>query len=290
MQFRTEINIRPSKTLRISHADKIFMLGSCFTDNIGALLERDGFDVTHNPMGPCFHPAPLLSSIERFLGTRPEIHTSDFKYNSEDGKYHCLDFPLRYSDADPEALAALTNTHILAASENLRNATTVIITLGTAYGYALAEDSQSDRPVGNCHKFPATCFVRSLTSLDNLRTMVSEIIRLLSDKKLIFTVSPIRHLGDGLHGNQISKSSLILAIDAELKDKDAEYFPSYEIMLDDLRDYRFYAADMKHPSDVAIEYIYSQFSTAYFNKDTCARAAEARAKAARMAHRPILQP
>ena len=279
-RFRTEIDARPAP-FDISHDHAIVMLGSCFTDNVGALLRRDGFNVTHNPMGPLYNPASLLRAIALALGIgNPTIIKDD------NGAWHCLDFASRYSDPDRQRLIEKTNADLQALGDAIRTSSSLILTLGTSFVFSLA-----DGPiVGNCHKFPAQTFTRRRLSTEENTQCLRKIISILpaNIKHVIFTVSPIRHVGDGLHANQLSKAALLLAIDQTIAENDiANYFPAYELIIDDLRDYRFYAADMKHPSDVAVEYIYDKFAQTYFSPATAATAIAARKQSLRAAHRPI---
>lgn len=280
-KFRTEIEMR-SAPFDLPHSQPIVMLGSCFTDNVGALLDRDGFNVTHNPMGPLYNPASLLRAIELALGIGELTLMQD-----SDGTLHCLDFASRYSDPDRQHLIEKTTADLQALGTALRQASTLILTLGTSFVFALTDGAI----VGNCHKFPAQTFTRRRLSTEENTQCLRRILSLLpaNIEHVIFTVSPIRHVGDGLHANQISKAALLLAIDEIIAGNNiASYFPAYELVLDDLRDYRFYATDMKHPSEVAIDYIYDKFTQAYFTPATAAAALTARKQAQRAAHRPIL--
>ena len=279
MKFRTEIE-RSRPGFGISHSDHIVMLGSCFTDSVGALLSRDGFDVTHNPLGPLYNPVSILNCLSDVLsGSNPDVSTMATDAN---GHEHCLLY------AAPKAGESLMAGRA-ALSEALSRATVAIITLGSAYVYRWNE---SGMVVGNCHRFPASCFQRNILSVDEITDTVRSISQALPEniRHILFTVSPIRHLADGLHGNQLSKASLLLGLDRALASDQSgklSYFPSYEILLDDLRDYRFYANDLKHPSDVAVDYIYEIFSDTYFSPSTLRLAAECRANHLRTAHRPI---
>lgn len=286
MQFRTEIaRIRPLG--RIDHDRPIVLIGSCFSDEIGKRLEADGFAVTRNPFGPLYNPLSVGNCLRRALEPKP--YSGDDLIPGPRG-FHCLDYASRFSDPDAEGLIEVLNGTLASLGDALRRRPVVIITLGSAFVYRL---SSTGRLVGNCHKFPATEFGRSLADIDSIvADMKSTVdcLRSVGIDHIIFTVSPIRHLADGLHGNNLSKSTLLLAIDDITKTYPAEteYFPSYEMLIDDLRDYRFYASDMKHPSDVAVDYIYSQFSETYFSPNTRAAAAEARSRYRASLHRPIL--
>ncbi len=285
MKFRTEIDVERLPGL-IGHDRSIVMLGSCFTDNIGTQLERDGFDVTHNPFGPLYNPASIHNLI--CLCHEDRLVSPGQFTRSPDGTWHCLDFASRYSDTDADRLAERVNAELRAFKADLERAYTLIITLGTAYVFALRADGHI---VGNCHKLPAAAFDRYRLSPEAISEHLTRISRMLppSVKHVMVTVSPIRHTADGLHGNQLSKASLLMAVDDAVRRLPAWiYFPAYEIMIDDLRDYRFYAADMKHPSEVAVEYIYHHFRRAYFDEATLALADERRKQWLRAQHRPLL--
>lgn len=280
MKFRTEIE-RLHPGFEIDHSDHIVMLGSCFTDSVGALLSRDGFDVTHNPLGPLYNPVSILNCLTDVQsGVSPDTSTMA---TDADGRKHCMLY------AAPKAGENL-ETRRSALHDALGRATVAIITLGTAYVYRWVE---SGMVVGNCHRFPAACFRRNMLSVTEITDTVRAISQALPENihHIIFTISPIRHLADGLHGNQLSKASLLLGLDAALADNSARmtYFPSYEILMDDLRDYRFYGNDLKHPSDVGVDYIYETFTSTYFNPSTIRLAAEYRASSLHSAHRPIRQ-
>ncbi|MDE6086106.1 MAG: GSCFA domain-containing protein [Muribaculaceae bacterium] len=281
MQFRTEIesikNAHP-----INHSSGIVMIGSCFTDEIGSRLSRDGFNVTFNPMGALYNPFSIATVIER--ATNGKIYSQDDLVFHE-GYFHCLDFPSTFRNVNPDALLEKINHDLIETGRKLSAAETWIITFGTSRIYSL----DGLRPIGNCHKLPSSRFEVSLLNVNDIVCRWNPLL----NKHIIFTVSPIRHLADGLHGNMLSKSILLQSIE-ELQSQASstcacEYFPAFEIMLDDLRDYRFYAADMKHPSPVAVDYIYEKFSDTYFSPATKKTALECRKKAIRAAHRPILE-
>ncbi len=283
MNFRTEIETRKSPW-KISHDDKIVMLGSCFTDNIGERLEREGFDVVHNPMGPLYNPASLLYAVFRAV-KEPDYSQWDL-YQDSAGAWHCLDFASRYAHENRQALIDMLRRDMQALSSHLAEATCLIITLGTSWVY-LADR----RPVGNCHKFPASFFQRRCLPISEISQCLQTLISYLPSqcKKVIFTVSPIRHIGDGLHENQLSKAMLLIGVEQIIKNGGCQYFPAYEIMMDDLRDYRFYAADMKHLSEVAVDYIYEKFADTYFTPSTKEEARRRLALWKRSNHRNIIE-
>lgn len=286
MRFRTEIE-PPKASFAIDHAMPVLLLGSCFTDEIGRRLEIDGFTVLRNPFGPLYNPVSIARCVTDSLsGT---VCTDADLVKGPRG-YHCLDYSTRFS-GDAFAVADDVNTTRREMAAFACNASLAIITLGSAFVFYTAK---GNRPVGNCHKFPADFFVRRRLSVEEASDALADITRHLLAAGIghvIFTVSPIRHLADGLHGNTLSKSTLQLAADAIAgRNPDTvTYFPSYEIMLDDLRDYRFYDADMKHPSPVAVDYIYQIFADTFFSRETKAEAADARKRYLAAQHRTILQ-
>ncbi|MDE5785169.1 MAG: GSCFA domain-containing protein [Duncaniella sp.] len=280
MLFRTELHPAVSST-PIDYNRPVLMLGSCFTDEVGERLRIDGFNVTANPLGPVYNPAVLSRILDRALDRR--MFTQDDLVNGPRG-FHCLTFASRYSGEDADTVVDAVNDDFARIVEALSLPATVILTLGSAYVFSLKATGEI---VGNCHKLPGTSFCRRLLSVDEITASLQPVVSRLTDlgHRVIFTVSPIRHLADGLHGNTLSKSTLHLAVESIAG---TEYFPAYEALIDDLRDYRFYAADMKHPSEVAVDYIYSLFSDVYFNSETVAAATVARARFKRNNHRQIL--
>jgi len=285
MKFRTEIEIRRKDfSFLISHADSLLMLGSCFTDEIGSKLDIDGFNVTRNPMGPLFNPASIANALQRATGER--LYTADEFARMPDGSYHCLDFASRYQDSRPDALAERVNTDILALGRAARQASVAVITLGASHVFTYRPTMKI---AGNCHKFPASDFQQSMLSTEQSVRYLTEIVRCLPEARMvIFTISPIRHLAYGLHGNNLSKARLMLAVDeiaSQPSSVSLDYFPAFEILCDDLRDYRFYAPDLKHPSATAVDYIYERFGECYFSKATAAEALVRRAARLRTLHR-----
>lgn len=256
MNFRTEIET-PSYKDKIDVSDNLFFIGSCFSDNIGNILISNGFNCTINPYGATYNPLSIckvLSSIERQKNIEQhQIITSDGVFRS------LMHHSFIYGNT-PEELLKATEERTISAHESLKNSNYVFITLGTSWVF---EYLKTGEVVNNCHKIPAKEFRRRPLSVDEIvhafDTLISQ-SELLSSKKLFFTLSPIRHLKDGLAGNFVSKATLRVAIDRLCQRFDnIHYFPAYEIMMDDLRDYRFWEKDMVHPSPVAIEYIFEIF-------------------------------
>jgi hypothetical protein len=285
--FRTIVEPLKGRQGLVSHDAPVVLLGSCFTDNVGECLVRGGFDAKVNPCGTLYNPASIASALLDLLYERP--YTRDDLFEHE-GLWHSWNHHSRFSDADPDVVVERINTSHVEATRALSKASALFITFGTSWIFRLAEDG---RVVANCHKKPAAMFRREMLTPQKIYGLWKKMLRELQarypDLTTVFTVSPIRHLADGAHGNQASKATLLLAIDQltqEFGDR-ALYFPSYEIMMDDLRDYRFYAADMTHPSPVAVEYIYDIFCRSFMTPATVARALEAARAARRAAHRPL---
>lgn len=281
MQFRTEIGpLRGG--FAISQSEPILMLGSCFTDEIGSRLGADGFEVLANPLGPIYNPVTLARTLARAM-KRQSVEAREL-VDGPRGK-HCLDYATRFSGPSASVLADV-NSCIAAVSDMLEKSPIVIITLGSAYVY-----SYSGRIIGNCHKFPASDFERRLLNVDEISGVMSPVLGELLSRgcRVILTVSPIRHLADGLHGNTLGKATLHLAVNQLCESYPSiDYFPSYEILIDDLRDYRFYAPDMKHPSPTAVDYIYEIFMDTYMTPEVRRNALEARKAYKRSMHRQIL--
>lgn len=280
MEFRTAIKPLNKKGI-IDHQTPMMIIGSCFSDNIGTRLINNLFDVDVNPFGTLYNPASIASALRRIISGKPFDSDDIFEYEN---RFHSFSHHSRFSSTDSETTLNNINTRLQAAHEQLHHAKVLIITFGTAWVFRLRSTGD---PVSNCHKRPAAMFTREMLSVDGIiedwNELLNELKAFNSDLTIIFTVSPIRHLADGAHGNQLSKSTLLLAINS----LNAEYFPSYEIMLDDLRDYRFYADDMTHPSDVAIDYIYSLFSQSYMTDATRELARSCARITRRLSHRPM---
>lgn len=288
MRFRTDVTL-PVGQLEISHNDEMLLLGSCFAQNIGSRLQNCKFNVDVNPLGIIYNPLSVTEALrhivrgERFTSSSPEI----FQYN---GAWHSIMHHGSFSHIDRDTALSNINARLLAAHDRLAGLSVLMITFGTAYVYRRAEDG---RVVSNCHKLPQRMFSRSLITVsqavDALAPVIEELVKQRPVLKVLFTVSPIRHLRDGAHNNQLSKATLLLAIEelCRLFPANTLYFPSYEIMLDELRDYRFYAEDMTHPSSVAIDYLWECFATSYFSPSTQKLNKELENIARALAHRPF---
>lgn len=286
-EFRTIV-----KPLRfrgtISHRQGVMMLGSCFSDNIGLRLRQACFDVDINPFGTLYNPASIACGIGAILKCR-QYSIDDLFQEKGDNRWHSFSHHSEYSSVDSQLMLEKINQRVCEANKMLQRASTLIVTFGTAWVYKYAP---TGKVVANCHKLPASMFERSMMSIDEIVAMWKDVIAdvkaINQSIQVIFTVSPIRHLRDGAHENQLSKSTLLLAINQLVREcEDVIYFPAYEIMNDDLRDYRFYASDMTHPSEVAVDYIYDMFSQSFFDDDTISLAEKCVKLSKRLMHIPM---
>ena len=268
MQFQTQIKIDPFDE-KIDHREPILSLGSCFADNIAKRLQRAKFDTTAAPTGILFNPESIARAIDRFDRAKEDkscLPTTE-ELQQANGVWYNYDFHSAFSHVDADTALSQMSDAVMRGAEALDTAKVVIITFGTAFVYRLSE---SGEVVANCHKQPQRLFSREMLSVENIVQRYNALLQgPLADKRVIFTLSPVRHLGDGLEQNSLSKATLRVAI-AEIvaKNSYACYFPSYEIMMDELRDYRFYADDMAHPSTLAVEYIWERFSQTAFSVTT----------------------
>ena len=250
----------------ISYNDRILMLGSCFSDSIGRQMADFGFDVCVNPFGTLYNPVSILQSIEILAGNRDFCTDDCIQIGAGDERWCSFSHHTSFARESQEEFLSNANASLSAARQFFASCSKVIITLGTAWCF---RNVNSGKIVSNCLKRPASEFVRERLSSSEVTEVLHRISELCQGRQIIFTVSPIRHFKDGAHGNQISKSALLLGIedflcgcpvDLSMSPRyPADYFPAYEIMMDELRDYRFYAEDMCHPSQQAVNYIRERF-------------------------------
>ena len=260
MNFRTEIQIKPSAE-KISHSQKVLLLGSCFAQNMQVKFAEGGFEAMH-PFGAIYNPYSVANSFKLIAENKPIAEESLF---FEKDKWNSYAFHSSYSNADKNEALRQMSKAVSEANEILNSENPIIIvTLGTSWVYELNETGEI---VANCHHSAASSFTRRAMSVEEITQVLKPICQ--TGKRVIFTVSPVRHLKDGAHGNQLSKSRLLLAVDTLCSEHaNCEYFPSYEIVLDELRDYRFFAEDMAHPTALAVDYIWDRFSDTYFSSKT----------------------
>jgi len=265
MKLQTPVQITKS-TLGVSYDDRIVMLGSCFSDSIGNKMLEAGFDVLVNPFGTLYNPISIGNSVKR-LQEGKQFEESDCVQMGAGSDLICsFSHHTSFARKTREEFLSNANSSLNESSLIWKNANKVIITLGTAWRFT---HLQTGKVVSNCLKRNPKEFSRDILDVDSVVKALLEIIDSNPEKKFIFTVSPIRHMADGAHGNQISKSTLLLAIDkvVGMRAGSCEYFPSYEIVMDELRDYRFYCEDMVHPSAQAVGYIWERFIDSYLPKD-----------------------
>ncbi len=283
MDLRTEIQPEPS-VRKITYQTPVMFLGSCFANEIGYRLAAGKINVMTNPHGTLFNPFSVARAVERF--------TDSYKYEDKDiylhqNRYLSLDHHTAFSSYDRDVLKERLNDTSIAASEFFRRASFLFVTFGTSYIFTLNETGQI---VANCHKLPSGLFSRRQASYTEIVDKWSQTLDHLSEVnpglKVWFTVSPVRHINDGAHANQLSKSHLLLAVEELQKHPMTEgYFPAYEIFMDDLRDYRYYASDMVHPSETAIDYIWEKFSISFLDSPTLRLWSEAAKITKARAHR-----
>lgn len=270
----------------ISLNDKIFVLGSCFADNMGQKMADLGFDVCVNPFGTLYNPVSICNSVARLTSGIPFSKDECVQMGAGAGLVCSFSHHTSFARRTEDEFLNVANASLKEASLWWKAATKVIITLGTAWIY---EYTRSGETVSNCLKIDAKEFTRRRLSVRETATLLMNMVARHPEKEFIFTVSPIRHLKDGAHGNQLSKSTLLLALDEVLAKfpERCEYFPAYEILLDELRDYRFYAADMIHPSDQAVDYLWSRFVRFAMPESELPALDARRRELLRAQHRPI---
>ena len=236
------------------------MLGSCFADEIAEQMEQRYLAVTRNPFGTLYNPLSIAQAL-KMTAVPPLVE--------HDGLWHSMAHHGAFSRSTKEEAEKAVRGSIETMQRAVEEANVVIVTFGTAWVYECSMGSGQWSVVGNCHKMPAECFTRRRLTAEEIIAAWQPIIERYADKHWIFTVSPIRHVKDGLHENQLSKATLLQAVDLITNQYAAvSYFPSYEIMLDELRDYRFYADDLVHPSSLAVQYIWERFIDCFCTPQT----------------------
>ena len=285
LKLQTPVETGRSK-VGVSLNDKIVILGSCFADNMGQKMVDLGFDVCLNPFGTLYNPVSVCNSVARLTSGIPFSKDECVQMGAGAGLVCSFSHHTSFARRTEDEFLQVANASLKEASLRWKAASKVIITLGTAWIY---EYTRSGETVSNCLKIDAKEFSRRRLSVRETATLLMNMIARHPEKEFIFTVSPIRHFKDGAHGNQISKSTLLLALDEVLAKfpERCEYFPAYEIVLDELRDYRFYAADMIHPSDQAVDYLWSRFVRFAMPESELPALDARRRELLRAQHRPI---
>lgn len=266
MDFTTKVDI-PKHSVQIDYNSKILLLGSCFSTEIGAMLKDYKFNVLVNPFGVLYNPCSVANSVGYLCSGKEFAQEDVIQTNPTDKispcKYASFAHHSSFARESADDFLKYANEQLRCASEFFKQADTVIITLGTSWIYRYKE---SGKIVSNCHKRLAQEFDRERLSVKEVVDTLGMMCDQMQDKRVIFTVSPIRHFKDGAHENTLSKATLLLAIEEYISGsthKNVAYFPSYEILMDELRDYRFYAEDMVHPSSVSVKYIFERFKETF---------------------------
>jgi GSCFA family len=266
MDLRTTFNIVPADR-KITYNDPVMFLGSCFATSTGRQFELGHMPVLINPSGTIYNPVSVINTLNTITDNRKYSLKDLYNHN---GTWVSFSHYTDFSSEDPDEVLEKINKRSEEALKFMSGVKYLFITFGTARVYRWNETGSI---VSNCHKIPASRFTRELLTPDDIVSLwIKELDKLKSifpDLKIVFTISPVRHWKDGAHGNQVSKSVLFVAVEELLRHRSGpEYFPSYELLMDDLRDYRYYADDMLHPSDLAVEYIWNAFTQCYFDKET----------------------
>lgn len=291
MKWHSEIDIRKMETL-IGYPDSLFLIGSCFTENIGAKLRKFRFPVCENPHGILFNPVSVTEALYTYL-TAKEVTAADIFHLND--TWHSWKHHSRFSAEDPATAVQKINTSITQAHQFLKNADHLFITLGSAWVYRLTEETSAGQAgivVANNHKAPASWFRKELLTAAATTDMLSETVEALlkfnPKLHIIFTISPVRHLREGAVQNNRSKAVLIQAVHAVVEAfTQAAYFPAYELVIDDLRDYRFYAEDLVHPNYAATEYVWEKLSAFAFTPEAQALMERIQDILLAFQHRPI---
>lgn len=264
MKFLTSIPLHSQKEFLIDYHSNILLLGSCFAESIGDKINYFEFQKTQNPFGILFHPVAIQSLIEKAV-TKYIYTEKDIFFHNE--QWHCFEAHSKLSKLNKKELLQHLNEQVAITKKALFEASHVVITLGTAWVYTFKNTLKT---VSNCHKLPSNQFAKSLLSIDKisqtLETLVTDIKQANPQASIIFTISPVRHLKDGFVENTQSKAHLIGALHQVVSSKqNTYYFPAYELMIDELRDYRFYKPDMIHPNQTAVNYIWEKFCSVWLS-------------------------
>ena len=249
MKLQTPVTLEPAP-VSVSYQDRIVVLGSCFADEIGVRLAQAGFKALTNPFGTLYNPVSIGNAVARLGSGVPFTAEDVVEMGAGAGRFCSFWHHTSFARDTAEAFLENANRSLAEASAFWKDCNKVIITLGTAWAFRFNETGET---VSNCLKRPGTEFTRYRLTVPQTTAILQGLVKRHADKQFIFTVSPIRHLADGAHGNQLSKSTLLLATEG------LPYFPAYEIMMDELRDYRWWAEDMVHPTKQAAAYLCDRF-------------------------------
>jgi hypothetical protein len=262
MNFRSEFTPKPF-TIKMKHTDKLLLVGSCFTEQIGKKLAAHKFDVLENPNGILFNPMSIAKAVMSYANGKLYTENELFYYNE---LWASREHHTQFSSIEKEEALKTINESQQAAISFIKKADWILLTLGSAFVYEwkdIIDKNNYENVAANCHKIPTDKFNRRLTEPEEIKTILKKmeaIVRLInSDVKFIYTISPVRHLREGFVENNRSKAALIQAVHPLTNDTNVFYFPAYELVIDDLRDYRFFAEDLAHPNYAATNYVWEKF-------------------------------
>lgn len=265
MKLTTPVSIDPKPDF-FNHGSKIISIGSCFSDHVGALLDEKGFRIDVNPFGILFNPHSIAKNIMNAL----DGNTNGDSVVERDGKFFHYDYHSEINASSKAGLLETVEQNQKRIAEEISQANRLVLTWGTAWVYKLLEQ---DTVVANCHKIPQNKFEKALLDLEvqvnTYQNLFNTLRQINPQLEILLTVSPVKHIKNGLHENNLSKSVLLLLCEKLVKSFDfVHYFPAYEIVIDELRDYRFFNVDMIHPTEQTVEYVYNRFAETYFTEET----------------------
>lgn len=266
MKFHLNFNIPPFEQ-KINYSHKFLFVGSCFTENIGETMQMYKFNVNINPNGVLYNPASLAVALRRYIDNKT-IGENELFYANE--CWNSWEHHSRFSNTDKQSCLTTINKSISSAHDFIKQTDWLFITFGSAYIY---KRNDTGELVGNCHKVPQKGFTKQMLSVNEIvadyKILIQQLKALNNNLKIIFTISPVRHMSEGLVENNRSKARLIEAVHELVQQNDnAYYFPAYELVIDDLRDYRFYNSDLVHPSEQAISYVFEKLMNTIFDEKT----------------------
>jgi len=265
MNFTTPVSI-PKNDVRLNYHQPIFLMGSCFTENIGNKLKESKLSTNINPLGIVYNPIALARGLKRVIKNQLYTERELTQFNN---KWISFDHHGSFSSFNKDECLNAINNSLENAHNQFKECSTIIVTLGSAWGY----EHTNAGIVANCHKIPSKEFKKRLLTVKEIISSFEDVLALVKtinpNLNFIFTVSPVRHVKDGLHENNLSKSTLHLAINNLVQQHpNCSYFPAYEIIIDELRDYRFYNEDMAHPTHTAIKFVWEKFVDSFFTKES----------------------
>jgi hypothetical protein len=284
MDFQVHVTL-PNYPFNIAHKDAVMSIGSCFSENIGHHLQHAGFKVAINPFGILFNPLSICIALERIVSKKYFQRDELVEHN---GVWYSFHHHGKFYASSADELLNSINTALDGAHTFLKQSKVLLVTLGSSWVYSY---NTTGEVVANCHKIANHQFSKRMLSVDEVSNSLQKILQQLQqfnpELKVVFTVSPVRYWKDGAHENSLSKSVLHLAVASVLENKQCYYFPAYELVIDELRDYRFYKEDMLHPNDLAVKFVWQKFIEAFFSKETKQLANRVERFTAMEQHRPI---